>query len=83
MSKIPWEMAERFGPWVLVKEARNKHYRDAAPDSYESTMQRCFQIQGACGGFIADLILPVNNAEYVAELIVEACNKEILERIEP
>lgn len=66
--------------WVLVKEARNKHYRDAAPDSYESTMQRCFQIQTTGGQFIADLILPVNNAEYVAEMIVEACNREMLAR---
>lgn len=48
------------GPWKLIDEPRNKHYRNADRYGYENVMQHCRYIAG-----------PDHDSHFVADVITE------------
>ena len=70
-------MAHTPGPWALIDEPRNHHYRAAHPGDYEVLGQHCWYIAGRHGNsdFVADVIttnLPPEEGDANAKLLAAA-----------
>lgn len=67
------------GPWTLIDEPRNPHYRDANPEDYEHIGQHCWYIAGpGISKFVADIVTTRLNDDGDANALLIAAAPDLL-----